>query len=281
MQDREAMRFVNLLARELDSGSVRLPSLPDVVVKIRKLLEEQTADFDQVARAVSADPVLASRLMVFANSSAYGTSAGGVNSIEAAISRLGFRTVRDTAISLAVRQLFLAEKHRAVAKQLRALWGRSMQLSSLAHAIADRHADVDAETAFLCGLMHDVGKLYILTKSKDFPDFLGDPESLSVILAEWHGKIGKSILEAWSFPAEICESIDPTEYINDHTHLAPTFADVMFVAERILAASVDGTPDFATMPSSVRLAIDDRAAGEILTAYKGKLLSVQEALQAA
>lgn len=281
MPEQEAMKFVSQLAHELGSGTVRLPSLPDVVIKIRKLLEEQSCDFDRVSQVVSADPMLVSRLLVFANSAAYNPAGENVKSLETAIGRLGFELVRNTAISIAVKQLFLGEQHKAVAKHVRELWARCMQFSSLAHAIAEKNKAVNQETAFLCGLMHDVGKLYILSKSKDYPEFLGEPIALQIILNEWHAKVGKSILEAWQFPPEVCESVDPTEYLDEHTHHAPVMADVMVVAERILSAAEDGPPDFSTMPSSVRLGIDEEKASKILIAYKGKLMSVQQALSQA
>ncbi len=281
MTDREAMKFVTELAHELSSGQVQLPSLPDVVVKIRRLLEQKNCDFDSVAQVVNADPMLVSRLMVFANSAAYNTSGENVTSVEAAISRLGFELVRNTAISLAIKQLFLGEKHKAIARHVRNLWAGSMQLSSLAHALAENHEDIDEDTAYLCGLMHHVGKLYILTKAKDYPEFLGNAGALQLVIDEWHGKIGKSILETWGFPAEICESVDPGENLDEHTHLAPTMADVMFVAQRLFAAADEGAPDFAAIPSCVKLGIDEQSAAEVLTAYREKLQSVQSLLSKA
>lgn len=277
-RDSDAMKFVSALAHELGAGAVRLPSLPDVVMKIRKLLEQETCDFDRVAEVVSTDPVLVSKLLIFANSAAYNASGDRVKSLDVAISRLGFELVRNTAISIAVKQLFLGRQHKAIANQVRDLWARSMQFSSLAHAIAEKSRGVNQETAFLCGLMHDVGKLYILSKSKDFPAFLGDPLSLQLILDEWHRKVGKSILEAWQFPAEVCDSIDPAECLDDLTHHAPVMADVMLVAEHILSNAQGGGLDFAEIPSCVRLEIDEDKASGILIAYKGKLQSVQQAL---
>lgn len=281
MSDQEALEFVTELARELSSGEVRLPSLPGVVIKIRKLLEEDSCDFDRLADVASVDPILVSRLLMFANSVAYNTAGETVKSLDAAISRLGFELVRNTAITLAIKQLFLGEKHKAVAKQARELWASSMQLSSLAHALAERRDDVDADTAYLCGLLHHVGRLYILTKAKDFPNFLGHSGALELILEEWHGKIGKSILEAWSFPKEVCESADPLDYLDERTHAAPTMADVIFVANRLLASAEEGTPDFAAIPSFVKLDIDEQTAPGILTAYREKLQSVQDVMSKA
>lgn len=272
------MRFVTQLARELSAGTVKLPSLPDVVLKIRKLLEEDACDFERIAQVVRADAMLVSRLLVFANSAAYNATGEKIESLDAAIGRLGFELIRNTAIALALKQMYLGEKHKPVAAPLRALWRRSMQLSALCYCIAETNEELDAETAYLCGLVHEVGKVYILTKSHDFPEFLGDPGALEIILEEWHAKIGKSILESWSFPADICESADPSTYLTDLTHVAPSLADVTFVAERMLAAETDGAPNFATMPSSVKLGISDDVAAEILVQYRGKLMDVQDTL---
>ena len=68
MENSDQFRFVSLLALELENGDISLPSLPDVVLKIRKLLESDTCDFERVSQAVSVDPVLVSRLFVYSNS---------------------------------------------------------------------------------------------------------------------------------------------------------------------------------------------------------------------
>ena len=60
MSKQDQFRFVSLLALELQNGDIVLPSLPDVVMKIRQMLESETAGFDQVSQAVSLDPVLVS-----------------------------------------------------------------------------------------------------------------------------------------------------------------------------------------------------------------------------
>ena len=67
MSKEDQFRFVSLLALELENGDIALPSLPDVVIKIRNMLESDNADFDQISQAVSVDPVLVSRLFVFAS----------------------------------------------------------------------------------------------------------------------------------------------------------------------------------------------------------------------
>ena len=135
MSKEDQFRFVSLLALELENGDIVLPSLPDVVLRIRKMLESNTADFDQVSRAVGVDPVLVSKLFVFANSAYYNRANIRIETLDAAIGRLGFEVVRNTAMSLAMKQLYAAEKHSHAAKHLRAIWARGMKLSCMAFAV--------------------------------------------------------------------------------------------------------------------------------------------------
>lgn len=281
MPDQEKLRFISLLARELTEGMISLPSLPDVVTRIRSLLEKEHCDFEQVSKLVRVDPMLVSRLFVFANSAYHNQTGDHVDSLDTAIARLGFELVRNTAVSLAIKQLYLGQKHKEIAPQLRRIWTRSMKLSAMAFALAERHEDVNEETAFMCGLLHEVGKLYILTKAKDFPSFLGDTASSGAVLEEWHPQIGKNIVEAWKFPADVCESLDTEESLVELTHAAPTQVDVIFVACLLLDASSDAVLDLGSIPSCVKLGITEETMAAIISTYEDKLHSVQQSLSAA
>ncbi len=281
MTDQEQFRFVSLLARELGHGNISLPSLPDVVSRVRDLLEKDSCDFDQVGRIVTVDPILVSQLFVFANSAYYNQTGKRTDSLEIAIGRLGFELVRNTAMSLAVKQLMLGEKHKEIAPQLRSIWARSMKLSALAFAIADRQKDINAETAYMCGLFYDVGQLYILTKAKDFPSFLGDTDSLQAVLDEWRGPTSKSIVEAWKFPDAVCSSMEPAEHFDDLSNYAPTLSDVIYVADLVLSSSNNKPLDYDEIPSCERLGISEESMPEITQAYETKLHSTQQSLAAA
>lgn len=281
MADKERFRFVSLLAKELGSNKISLPSLPDVVIRIQRLLEEDNCDFEKFSNLVRVDPVLVSRLFVFANSAFHNLSGKNTDSLDVAIGRLGFELVRNTAVSLAVEQLLLGEQHKEIAPQLRRIWVRSMKLSTMAHALASRQKDVSAETAYLCGLFHEVGQLYILTKAKEFPTFLGEPDSLQSVLDEWRGPTGKCIVEAWGFPESVCDSVDPAEYFSERTNYAPTLVDVIYIAGLLLDANNANPPDLDENPYFARLGVTENSLPEIRQAYSGKLQSSQQSLSAA
>ena len=279
MEKSDHFRFVSLLALELENGDIRLPSLPDVVLKIRKMLGSENCDFQRISQAVSVDPVLVSRLFVFANSAYYNRANIKADTLDTAISRLGFEVVRNTAMSLAMKQLYDSDKNGKAARYQRAVWARGMKLSCMAYAIAKKHNNLNHETAYLCGLMHEVGKLYILTKAEDFPEFLGAPQSLDAVLEEWNPQISKSIIESWGFPDDIAESSDPETYVKHDTSEPPTLVDVMVVARLLIGGKGEKlTAPFEEDDSCVKLGIDEDVAADLLLAYRDKLQTMQQSL---
>ncbi len=285
MSNEAYFKLVSDLARELTRGEVSLPTFPEVVLRIRKLLEKEDALIGQVSSAVAADPVLASRLLVFANSSHHNPAGVRIDSVDVAISRLGFQLVKNTAVSLAVKQLALAEEHKDIAPQMRTVWQRSMQLAAMASAIAADRGGLDKETAFLCGLLHEVGKIYILTRAKEYADLLADQEQFEALLADWHPKVGKSIVESWDFPDDVVHSLEPNEHMSEFTHEEPSLVDVVFMANLLQQhASTDlddeTAAEIVAAPASVRLGIDISDLAPLKTAYQEKLTAVREALTA-
>lgn len=279
MSKDDQFRFVSLLALELENGDIHLPSLPDVVMKIRKMLESDDCDFDRISQAVSIDPVLVSRLFVFANSAYYNRANVDIDTLGSAIGRLGFEVVRSTAMSLAMKQLYNSDKHNKSAKYQRAVWARGMKLSSMTYAIASRCGHLNAENAYLCGLLHDVGRLYILTKAEEFPDFLGDEESLTSVMQEWNPQISGSIIESWGFPDEVVDSADTAGNVDQDGDEPASLVDVVVVA-KILLDDNEGKLQalFDENLSCQKLGLTEENAADIMTAYREKLLSMQQSL---
>jgi len=275
----DEFRFVSLLALELENGDISLPSLPDVVLKIRKLLESDNCTFELISQAVSVDPALVSRLFVFANSAYYNRANINADTLDAAISRLGFEVVRNTAMSLAMKQLYKTDTSDDVARHVRKVWSHGVRLSCMAYAIGATQNHINQETAYLCGLMHDVGKLYILTKAEEFPEFLGAPDKLEAVMEEWNPQVSKSIVESWGFPDEVVESTDPATYAHPDTEADATLIDVIVAAELLLELG-DQEPDFDITDhlSCIRLDLDAERIGDVVSRYKTKLETVEHSL---
>jgi len=263
MSAEEQAQFLQRLAEDLNSKKVSLPSFPDVVIKIRSALEDPTCSSGRLAEVAKLDPVLVSRLLMAANSAFHNRAGIEIVDLNLAISRLGFEVVRNTAIALAVEQIFNASQHETLLDRLKDLWSRSMSLSSMCYVIASTDPSLNSDHAFLCGLLHDVGKLYILTQAKEYPGFLGDTESLNSVLHDWHQSIGCSIVDAWGFDAEIARSVDIDENLDTESNLGASLVDVVYTAIALLdnaEAALSKTPRH---PSLRRLKVNQESFEEL------------------
>ena len=234
MSATEQAKFLQDLASELNSKEIALPSFPDVVIKIRNALEDPTCSAERLANVARADPVLVSRVLMSANSAFHNRAGIEIVDLDLAISRLGFETVRNTAIALAVEQIFNASQHDELRDRLKTLWSDSMSRSAMCVALSMEAASVNSDSAYLCGLLHDVGKLYILTKARDYPEFLGDSDALETVMADWHPSIGRSIVAAWGFAEEISATLESGQTDDHIDNKVVGLADVVLASEALI-----------------------------------------------
>lgn len=201
-----ALLFVRTLATEVSAGTVNLPSFPDVVFRIRKALADPEAKVSHIVKIVSTEPRLAARLIQAANSAAFNPSGKPLTDLRTAITRLGHRPVQSSSMAFAVGQLRLAPALRSIAKPLNVLWEQSISVASICQVIA-RRAKLNPDEAFLTGLLHGIGRLYIMVRSVGRSDKWHSDPSFKDMIEGWHPAIGKAILENWGFAEGTCEAL--------------------------------------------------------------------------
>ncbi len=254
----EQTKFLQELAEDLNSKNIALPSFPDVVINIRSALEDPSCSAEQLGDVVRTDPVLVARLLMAANSAFHNRAGIEIVDLNLAISRLGFEVVRNTAITLAVEQIFNASQHAELKDSIKAIWTSSLSMASMCFVIARNTDTVNPDNAFLCGLLHEVGKLYILTKARDYPNLMGDADSLSSVLDQWYTSIGRSIVESWGFSDEIADSLEFEENLSEDSDAPATVVDVMYSARLLLEDDEEEKLEASThhAPAKVRLSVD-------------------------
>lgn len=267
MPAEEQTRFLQELAEDLNSRNISLPSFPDVVIHIRTELEDPTCSSERLADVVRRDPVLVAKLLVSANSSFHNRAGIEIVDLNLSISRLGFEVVRNTAITLAVEQIFAASEHKELKSAIKEIWGNSLSLASMSFVIAKNSDSLNPDNAFLCGLLHEIGKLYLLTKARKYPKLMGDDDSLQNVLEQWYGSVGKSIIEAWGFSSEIADSLETNENLSTDRGAPATLVDVVYLAKLVLARDDDHPVDDAFHRSATKLRIDADCLPAIHTAY--------------
>lgn len=191
------------------------PGFSRAIQEINRLsAEASNRSVGQLANVVLQDYATTQKLLRLANSSYYGQFGGDIRTISRAIMILGFNQVRMAALSLI---LFENLKHTDTDKQLVDGLVASLQSALVAKLVASKNG-VDSEQAFICALMHDVGRLLVIYY---FPEEYGDirlaaehrrvPETSAAreVLGVDYAQIGKAVLKEWNFPAAMIDTLTP------------------------------------------------------------------------
>jgi HD-like signal output (HDOD) protein len=229
---------------------------------------------------IAAEPRLSARLLQLANAAAVSPSGRRIIELKTAITRLGRQMVQAAAMAYAVQQLKEAPMLRAIAQPLTDLWRRSIATASICQVIARRTA-VPADAAFLAGLLHGIGRLYIMVATMRRRL---DPETaaaLGELVADWHPAIGHMVLENWEMDGAIAQAVNDQQSAPRHKGREPELTDVLVVAVMLSEILLDGAKHgekLENSPAFQALALKGEDCGLILTHASYQLDSLMEAL---
>jgi HD-like signal output (HDOD) protein len=232
--------FVQALATELSSGKVELPGFPDIVARVQRVLADENVSTEKVVKVLGTEPVLSGQLMSVANSAALNPSGRSITDLRTAVARVGLNTVRTATLAYAVRLLRAGAELKTVSAQLNDLWQRNVMVASISYVLARKRTQVNADTALLTGLLHGVGRLYILTRAVRHPALFSNPSSYQLIERDWHLSIATALLENWEIAPEIVAAVRDSEDYAREPRGAASLTDVLVAANMIVIH--DGQP---------------------------------------
>jgi putative nucleotidyltransferase with HDIG domain len=195
----------------------RLPSLPQVLVKLSAVVNSPDTSADDAAELIEKDPGLTSTVLRLANSAFYGMPRT-ISSVSSAVVVLGFSTLRSVALSAAVMKLFPGRRGEVLFSRER-FWRHSVVSATIARSIARQQLNsmmIDPESVFCASILHDVGKLI-------FDQYVGDEfamacsvarkermplyEAESRVLGITHAHIGNILADKWALPLNLEQAI--------------------------------------------------------------------------
>jgi len=188
-----------------------LPSLPTSVMSLAKVAGDERSTIDDVYRVLEKDPALSSSILKLANSTLYATS-GLAADLRTAIHRLGMDAILSLGRGVAVIRNYRDSESLDMVR----LWQHSTAVGLTAKAICKHLKNIQlAETAFLAGLLHDIGKIALdrcFTKEympvvKAIAAGQDDLAAEKEILGTTHAEVGVEVAINWSFPGTIQEAI--------------------------------------------------------------------------
>lgn len=141
------------------------PQLPQVMLRLIKACNSETASVEELTEIISADPSLTSRLIQIFDST-YIHLPKAENTIKTAVAYLGKDTIQNIAISTSAMRFFNFSK-AAPESVIGKIWYHSYKCGVIAKKIAEEDNFPSPDEFFLAGLLHDIGRLVLL---QNFPD---------------------------------------------------------------------------------------------------------------
>ena len=200
-------------------GAGELAALPQIVMRVIDMTADPKATPADLERVIGMDQALAAKLLTLANSSYYGLPRR-ISSLREAVVFLGFKTLRNMAMTITTFNLFLG---RSDAESLvrRAVWRHSVDAAQCAKAItallpAATQEEVGTDQAYTGALLHDIGKMALDTsRHAVFTALVGMAQTKKVrysllepqALPFGHGEIGAALAARWNLPPMLSEAI--------------------------------------------------------------------------
>lgn len=222
-----------------------LPVLPHVVFKVMEISGSSEFPAAELERAIVVDPGFSSKLITLANSAYYGLPRR-VGSVKESIGFLGFKAIRQLAMTVGVFDLFIGKNDRDSLRRRR-WWRISVDTAVSAKAVATRSGRLSPEDAYTCGLLHFIGKTLL--------DRFGEDSYEKVEMLQQHGaecrqaeravfgcdhvRLAVGAAQKWGFPEELVAGLEYIEPSQDDVEKVAYPASVA-VGHRIAEIALSG-----------------------------------------
>jgi putative nucleotidyltransferase with HDIG domain len=198
--------ILDYIIEQFKNGEIDLPSLSKIYTKFNELVKKN-AQLQDLAELLKQDAAISSKLISISNS-AYYRGAAENYTLEQSVSRLGIKITKQTVDVISQKSLYIAS-HEKYSMIMEALWEHSL---SCAHAclLVSESLGIPSKDLFTMGLLHDIGKLFLLQvvgeiEKKWHESEAPSKEELEEWLNEHHCRAGSSLLTKWGFPEEFVQ----------------------------------------------------------------------------
>ncbi|MBI5643125.1 MAG: HDOD domain-containing protein [Deltaproteobacteria bacterium] len=191
---------------EVALKAAELPVLPVTTQKVLSLMADPDVSIEKIKRLISTDPGLATKILKVANSAFYG-SYRNIQNLTQAILRLGLNAVRSIVVATSMKNVY---KRFGLTEKL--LWEQLIGSALASNIIAKHTRLVDAEDAFIGGLLHDVGKVVLNNEYPEafarvmervYNDGVPFSEAEAEVFDFPQRKVGAEVVKKWGFPENL------------------------------------------------------------------------------
>lgn len=233
----EIQNEINTISEEFSNAIQDLPQFPQNIEKLNKLLDSDDSKISEIANQISNDVALTGELLKTVNSAAFALQTP-CSSISDAVKMMGTRGIKNMLYSIGSLNIFAAQT-----KKNEDLWKHSYQVAFYSYNLAKnlcKNNSLVIEDSFVCGLLHDMGKVIFETNC---PEYIDNVKKIckdkitsldlfeKIISGVNHGEIGAKIAEKWNFPESIINVIRFHHSPGNAPEAAKTLTTIIYIAD--------------------------------------------------
>lgn len=283
-------------AHELILKRIRdIPSLPDVVNRILAIINQPNTPASEIAKLISYDPGLTSKVLRMVNSAAYGFQRQ-ISSIQHGIMILGFTNVRGLVLSASIFKLFEGHAHPGGLNHQQ-FWEHSLGTAVAARLLTKSLGVADSDDVFSAGMLHDIGKVVLDVYFKqDYSQVLHQAQLKGLpkhglpfyqleesVLGVNHASIGNYLASKWKLPVGISEVI-LHHHQPEQAESCPRLVHLVALANELAVVQYEQQGLYNREHFSPALmdyfGLDDAALEQYLRALRAEMDSAQDLLNA-
>jgi len=213
----------------------RLPTMPKAVMEIIRCIDDDNIAIDTLVQQISSDIGLATSMLRMANTHRFSVH-GHIATVHDAVMFVGFKQIREIANIAGVMESL--PQNKSMLFDYAQFWRHSIAVAVCAR-ILSHQGDINPDTAFISGMLHDIGQLALIMAAPDeFRSAMDYRESHEcqifeaeqAVIGMDHAMIGAYLAKKWELPQIICDAIEK--------HHLPDVAPASLMADLIHVSEV-------------------------------------------
>ena len=279
---REGAEALRRAVSEAVVGDLSFPTSVDASRRVMKAVENPDLGLSDLAKIVVAEPLLSAKVIRLANSVALNPANQTVRDVKQAVMRVGMDPIKSLAMVLIMDQLRQAQRHSGTRELANRLWERSIHVAALSFVVARKLTRLNADEAMFAGIVHDLGRFYLLSRAADYPALLEDPATLAETINDLADRAGAMVFAQLDLPESVVKAVLAARHYGGSMPPA-TLGDLIFVAGALSprADPFDELDARVVVPENraVALGLDQSTVAEVVTASGDEIYSIVIALE--
>ena len=278
----EAVLAFRRSVNEAVVGELNFPTSLDASRRVLKAVENPDIGMAALAKIVVAEPLLSAKVIRLANSVALNPANQTVRDVKQGVVRVGMDPIKSLAMVLIMDQLRQTQRQSGCRDLSNRLWERSVHIAALTYVLAKKLTKLNPDEAMFAGIVHDLGRFYLLSKVADFPALLGDLVVLAETINDLADRATEKVLTQLNLPRSVIDAVLASKRYSGS--MPPTtLSDLLFIAGTVSPRQDPFDElDARIIPAAnnaVSLGLDQGTISEVISASGDEIYSIIIALE--